>query len=85
MYLGKLGEQIVLKSRKAFEQLSFQEAIYAEKETYYPKKMNRDQGAREAFRSERSKKRAADAIYMIYILREEWKNDDSRLSRNLSE
>lgn len=50
-----------------------------------PKKMNRDQGAREAFRSERSKKRAADAIYMIDILREEWKNDDARLSRNLSE
>lgn len=49
MYLGKLGEQIVLKSRKAFEQLSFQEAIYAEKETYYPKKMNRDQGARRHF------------------------------------
>ena len=52
MYLGKLGEQIVLKSKKAFHHLTFQEAIYAEKETYYPKKMNRDQGAREAFRSE---------------------------------
>ena len=60
-------------------------AVEAEKETYYPKKMNRDQGAREAFRSERSKKRAADAIYLIDILREEWQNDDARLSRNLSE
>ena len=85
MYLGKLGEQIVLKSKKAFHHLTFQEAIYAEKETYYPKKMNRDQGAREAFRSERSKKRATDAIYLIDILREEWKNDDARLSGNLSE
>ena len=47
--------------------------------------MNRDQGAREAFRSERSKKRATDAIYLIDILREEWKNDDARLSGNLSE
>lgn len=64
MYLGKLGEQLCIKSRKAFDSFLFQEAIYAEKETYYPKKMNRDQGAREAFRSERSKKRAADAIYM---------------------
>lgn len=85
MYLGKLGEQIVLKSKRAFEQLTFQEAIYAEKETYYPKKMNRDQDAREAFRSERSKRRAADAIYLIDILREEWQNDDARLSGNLSE
>ena len=85
MYLGKLGEQIVLKSKKAFHHLTFQEAIYAEKETYYPKKMNRDQGARGAFRSERSKKRATDAIYLIDILREEWKNDDARLSGNLSE
>ena len=85
MYLGKLGEQIVLKSKKAFHHLTFQEAIYAEKETYYPKKMNRDQGAREAFCSERSKKRATDAIYLIDILREEWKNDDARLSGNLSE
>ena len=47
--------------------------------------MNRDQGARGAFRSERSKKRATDAIYLIDILREEWKNDDARLSGNLSE
>ena len=31
MYLGKLGEQIVLKSKKAFHHLTFQEAIYAEK------------------------------------------------------
>lgn len=85
MYLGKLGEQIVLKSERAFEQLMFQEAIYAEKETYYPKKMSRDQGAREEFRSERGKRRVKDAVYLIDILREEWQNNDARLSGNLSE
>lgn len=38
MYLGKLGEQVVLKSEKAFGAISFQEAVVAENETYYPKR-----------------------------------------------
>ena len=35
MRLGKLGEQVVLKSRKAFDAISFVEAIKAPKEEYY--------------------------------------------------
>ena len=85
MYLGRLGEQIVLKSKKAFEQISFTEIIPAEKEIYYPMKTARDKEAREAYRRERSNRRASDAVYLIDILREEWKSDDSRLRRNLFE
>lgn len=85
MYLGKLGEQIVLKSKKAFEQISFTEIIPAEKEIYYPMKTARDKEAREAYRREHSNRRASDAVYLIDILREEWKSDDSRLRRNLFE
>ena len=85
MYLGKLGEQIVIKSKKAFEQITFEEAIPAEKEIYYPKKTARDKEAREAYREERTGHRASDAVYLIDILREEWNADDPRLRRNLSE
>ncbi len=85
MYLGKLGEQVVLKSRKAFEQIVFSESVLAEKEIYYPKKTARDKEARAAYRRERGNRRASDAIFLVDILREEWKKDDPRLRRNLSE
>lgn len=85
MYLGKLGEQIVLKSKKAFDQIQFNEIITAEKEIYYPMKTARDKEAREAYRNERQERRASDAVYLIDILREEWQTDDPRLRRNISE
>lgn len=85
MYLGKLGEQTVLKSQKAFEQLQYVDHVIAEQEIYYPKKTARDKAARTAYRTERGKSRAADAVYMLDILREEWKQDDPRLRRNISE
>lgn len=85
MYLGKLGEQIVLKSKKAFEQIQFNEIITAEKEIYYPMKTARDKEAREAYRNERQGHRASDAVYLIDILREEWQTDDPCLRRNISE
>lgn len=85
MYLGKLGEQIVLKSKKAFDQITFSKMIPAEKEIYYPKKTTRDKEAREAYRKEHTDRRASDVIYLIDILREEWNADDPRLRRNISE
>lgn len=85
MYLGKLGEQIVMKSKKAFHQIAFIEAIPAEKEIYYPKKTARDKEAREAYRKGRTGHRASAAVYLIDILREEWSANDPRLRRNLSE
>lgn len=84
MYLGKLGEQIVLKSKKAFEQLTFIKAIPAEKEFFYQKKIARDYAARAAFRGEKISRRAVDAIYLLDILRGEWKSNDPRIRRNLS-
>lgn len=83
MYLGKLGEQIVLKSQKAFRHISFQEAVAAEKEIYFPKKSARDMEARDTYRRERKNRRASSDIYLIDILREEWKENDPRLRRNL--
>lgn len=85
MYLGKLGEQVVLKTEQAFSRLSFKEAIPAERTIHYPKRSARDNEARAAFRRERSAAPIQNAVYLIDILREEWQDDDPRLRRNLSE
>ncbi len=79
MKLGKLGEQITLKSKKAFEHLKFVGAEVAYGEEWYLKKMNRDRKARrEYFDLERNKRQKGD-IYITGILDEEMKNDDLRL------
>ena len=79
MMLGNLGEQVVLKSEKAFSQLTFIESIPVDSSQYYPKRMARDRQAREDFQNEKTVVAAADAIYMIDILRQNWTNDDPRL------
>lgn len=81
MVLGKLGIQIVPRSKAAFERLSFIQAIPAEGTIYYPKKMARDQSAREEFRRERSNLALSGEQFMLDILRERWRNDDPRLQR----
>ena len=84
MRLGKLGEQTVLKSPKAFGQIRFLKSEPAAKEIYYPMKSAKDKEARAAYKKERSAQRTVDAVYMLDILRERWENDDSRIPRNLS-
>ena len=81
MVLGKLGEQIVAVSKKAFDALSFEEAIPAENEIYFPKKLARDNLAREEFRKEKKKGSVLTEKYILDIIREGWKNDDDRLQR----
>ena len=85
MSLGKMGEQVVLKSEKAFSRLHFEESIPAERTIYYPKKVTRDSKARTAFYAECKAPLVLDAVYMIDMLREEWKKDDARLRRNIPE
>ncbi|MCD8396660.1 MAG: hypothetical protein LUD12_05695 [Lachnospiraceae bacterium] len=46
MRLGKLGEQVVLKSRKAFASLSFMGARKADGSEYFAKKTERDRNAK---------------------------------------
>ena len=79
MRLGKLGEQTVLKSEKAFEHIHFVGAEPADAETYYEKKALRDREARRAYRSTRQDSNALDELYMIDIMREGIKNGDPRL------
>lgn len=83
--LGKLGEQIVLVSEKAFRNLEFEEAELADKTIYYPKFITRDFSARETYRNEIRKSRSyKDDIFVLDILREEMTNNDSRIQRILS-
>ena len=74
MRLGKLGEQVVLKSRKAFEALTFVETIRAPREEYFAKYKQRDEEARGKYRQIASKPMAEDETYVIDIIRNNWKN-----------
>ncbi len=84
--LGKLGEQVVLISEKAFEHIEFEGAEFADKTIYYPKFEIRDSAARESYRNEIRKSRSyKDDIFVLDILREEMRQDDLRIQRIVSE
>ena len=74
MRLGKLGEQVVLKSRKTFDALTFVEAVEAPHEQYFAKYRQRDEEARGKYRQIASKPMAEDETYAIDIIRNNWKN-----------
>lgn len=79
MYLGKLGQQFVLKSRTAFERLRFLRAEVARRKEWYQRKAMRDRSARrEYFDVERNKRQRGD-IYITQILDEEMGPNDPRL------
>ena len=78
MRLGQLGEQVVLKSKKAFGRLRYSGNVLAEAKAYYPKRLARDTAARAAFKKEASNP-DLDGIFMRDILREHMERDDARL------
>lgn len=76
MHLGELGQQYVLKSRKAFDQIHYIGHELAESKEWYVKKMLRDKTARrEYFDLERNKREKGD-IYITQILDGEMEADD---------
>ena len=78
MRLGKLGEQYVLKSEKAFQQIEFKTAELADNTIYYARRKIRDDEARNAFFAELEKE-DLNGIYMRDIIREGMTSDDARL------
>ena len=79
MRLGKLGQQFVLKSKAAFEQLEFLGYETADSKEWYKKKAFRDQTARrQYFDVERNRRQRGD-LYITMILDEEMRPNDSRL------
>jgi hypothetical protein len=78
MKLGKLGEQYVLKSQKAFEAIKFLDYEIADNTIYYAKRKARDDEARSAY-FEELENEDLDGIYIRDIIREEMKSNDPRL------
>ena len=81
MRLGKLGEQIVLKSPKAFDQIEFVGCENVDSDIYYTRKMERERDARQEYRKRKREKADIHELYIIDIMREEMTNGDARLSR----
>ena len=80
MRLGRLGEQIVLKSKASFEHLRFLGAEPADAALYFEKKLARDREARRAYRVTRHSSDGVHELYMLDIMREGIENGDPRLS-----
>ena len=86
LHLGKLGEQTVLISKKAYNQIKFNDAEPVDKTIYYPKFIDRDTKAREAYKNDiRKTKSYRDDIFVMDILREEIRSDDPRIQQIVSE
>lgn len=68
MTLGELGIQIVLKSQKAFDEIKFLKAHRAESDVYHKMFSNRDNLARQTYKTVREKL-DVNGIYIIDILR----------------
>lgn len=79
MRLGKLGEQIVLKSKKAFEQIAYLGNESIDAEEYYSKKVLREREARREYRMSKRKKDDIYDLFILDIMREGIKNGDARL------
>lgn len=83
MHLGKLGEQIVVKSQYAFSKLKFQGFGIAEKEAYYALRKARSDEANRLYAKMLEEEN--DGLYIQDIMRESILNDDSRIPRNIPE
>lgn len=83
MRLGKLGEQIVIKSQFAFSKLKFEGYDIAEKEQYYVLRKNRDNEENQCYM--KMLEEEVDGLYIQDIIRGGIQNDDPRIPRNLSE
>ncbi len=79
MKLGRLGNQFVLKSRKAFEAIHFVGFEAAESSVWFARKENRDMSARRQYLDGERNKRQSGDLYIVQILEEGIKADDPRL------
>ena len=81
MRLDKLGEQIVLKSKFAFDRIRYEGFDIAEKEKYYVLRKSRDDEANQLYLD--MLEEDDDGLYIQDIMRGGIRNDDPRIPRNL--
>lgn len=79
MHLGKLGEQVVLVSEKAFQNLKYISCSPANPLIYYAKKKERDREARKEYRKAKFNDNLENELFIIDIIREEMTGNDLRL------
>ena len=82
MRLGKLGEQIVIKSKYAFSKLKYEEFDVASKDQYYILRKARNDEANKLYLEMLEEE--SDGLYIQDIMRGGIKNDDPRIPRNIS-
>ena len=79
MKLGDLGKQVMLKSKKAFNRISFVQASPAPKEIWLPRREQRDRDARNAYFNQRQNVRNPGDLFITQIIDEGIGADDARL------
>ena len=79
MRFGNLNDQIVLKSQKAFGQLTFTGYEKAEGARYYQEMADRDRRARSAYQDLRPSTSILDEIYILDIMRGGVSDDQLRI------
>lgn len=86
MQLGTLGEQVVLLSKRSFEQIHFVRYEIAPHHEYYKKRIIRDRAARKAYANRKKDlQQLTTDIFVLDILREDMQNGDPRLQSIISE
>lgn len=81
--LGKLGEQVVIKSQVAFDRLRYAGFSIADHTVYYQRRQARNESAAKEFEAMLAKN-DFKGLYMNTILAERIGNDDARIPRNIT-
>lgn len=81
MKLGKLGEQIVIKSKTAFSRLKFDGYSIANKEKYYSLRLSRNNEANSTYFDILNE--SNDGLFIQDIIRGNITNEDPRIPRNI--
>ena len=77
LHLGRLGEQVALRTERAFENLTYLGSERVSWEEYHPRYVARDSDARSQWRDTVKKgRRAADDIFAIDIIRRNLRHGD---------
>ena len=83
MHLGKLGQQFVLKSQKAFDRITFVQCHNVSGSEWYEKRMARDRSARNDYLNIERYRVLPGDLFMPQIISEEMTPDDPRLQSDL--
>ena len=79
MYLGNLGEQVFLRSEKAFQNIEYIGCEGVASSIWYQKKLKRDQTARLFYHNMNKEAYVKGELYMTRIIDEEVQANDPRL------